>query len=65
MEEPDRSFLVVALGLLSGLTQYGLGVEPKPLIKASNPNLLQLLTVRLKYPSASLRQSGSSTGCTR
>ncbi|KAJ7933482.1 hypothetical protein B0H13DRAFT_2505348 [Mycena leptocephala] len=41
MEEPDRSFLVVALGLLSGLTQYGLGVEPKPLIKASNPNLLQ------------------------
>ncbi|KAJ7930236.1 hypothetical protein B0H13DRAFT_2309704 [Mycena leptocephala] len=41
MEEPDRSFLVVALGLLSGLTQYGLGMEPKPLIKASNPNLLQ------------------------
>ncbi|KAJ7934687.1 hypothetical protein B0H13DRAFT_2305470 [Mycena leptocephala] len=28
MEEPDRSFLVVALGLLSGLTQYGLGVAP-------------------------------------
>ncbi|KAJ7838418.1 hypothetical protein B0H13DRAFT_2367488 [Mycena leptocephala] len=34
MEEPDRSFLVVALGLLSGLTQYGLGVEPTPGILA-------------------------------
>ncbi|KAJ7350745.1 armadillo-type protein [Mycena albidolilacea] len=56
MEEPDKSFLVVALDLLSGLTQ-GLGMELQPLIAASNPNLLQLLTVCLKHPQAPVRQS--------
>jgi transportin-1 len=56
MEEPDKSFLVVALDLLSGLTQ-GLGMELQPLINASSPNLLALLTVCLKHPQAPVRQS--------
>ncbi|KAF8870365.1 transportin-PC [Infundibulicybe gibba] len=42
-DEPDKSFLVVALDLLSGLTQ-GLGMGLEPLITQSNPNLLNLLT---------------------
>ena len=57
MDEPDRTFLVVALDLLSGLTQ-GLGVMLEPLISRSQPNLLSLLTVCLKHPHASVRQSG-------
>ncbi|THH08002.1 hypothetical protein EW145_g3006, partial [Phellinidium pouzarii] len=56
LEEPDRSFLVVALDLLSGLTQ-GLGMAIEPFINASNPNLLDLLTVCLKHPQAPVRQS--------
>lgn len=56
MEEPDRSFLVVALDLLSGLTQ-GLGMGLEPFISRSQPSLLQLLTVCLKHPQAPVRQS--------
>ena len=56
LDEPDKSFLVVALDLLSGLTQ-GLGMQLEPFINASQPNLLQLLTVCLKHPQASVRQS--------
>ena len=56
MDEPDRSFLVVALDLLSGLTQ-GLGMALEPLISHSQPNLLSLLTVCLKHPQAPVRQS--------
>ncbi|KAJ7658544.1 armadillo-type protein [Mycena rosella] len=56
LEEPDKSFLVVALDLLSGLTQ-GLGMDLQPLIAQSNPNLLSLLTVCLKHPQAPVRQS--------
>ncbi|KAI0070567.1 ARM repeat-containing protein [Panus rudis PR-1116 ss-1] len=56
MDEPDRSFLVVALDLLSGLTQ-GLGMALEPFISASQPNLLSLLTVCLKHPQAPVRQS--------
>ncbi|KAF7293413.1 Importin beta-2 subunit [Mycena indigotica] len=55
-EEPDNSFLVVALDLLSGLTQ-GMGMELQPLITASNPPLLALLTVCLKHPQAPVRQT--------
>ncbi|KAI0690408.1 armadillo-type protein [Cerioporus squamosus] len=44
MDEPDRSFLVVALDLLSGLTQ-GLGMALEPHISRSQRNLLSLLTV--------------------
>ncbi|KAI0669611.1 ARM repeat-containing protein [Trametes maxima] len=57
MDEPDRSFLVVALDLLSGLTQ-GLGMALEPHIARSQPSLLQLLTVCLKHPHAAVRQSG-------
>ncbi|KAF7798984.1 hypothetical protein EIP86_010213 [Pleurotus ostreatoroseus] len=56
MDEPDRSFLVVALDLLSGLTQ-GLGMALEPSIARSQPNLLSLLTICLKHPQAPVRQS--------
>lgn len=56
MDEPDRSFLVVALDLLSGLTQ-GLGMALEPSISRSQPSLLSLLTVCLKHPQAPVRQS--------
>jgi transportin-1 len=57
LDEPDKSFLVVALDLLSGLTQ-GLGMSLEPFIAESQPNLLTLLTVCLKHPQAPVRQSG-------
>ncbi|KAH9485663.1 Transportin-1 [Psilocybe cubensis] len=56
LDEPDKAFLVVALDLLSGLIQ-GLGMGLEPLLTASNPNLLSLLTVCLKHPQAPVRQS--------
>jgi transportin-1 len=56
LDEPDKAFLVVALDLLSGLTQ-GLGMALEPLINVSQPNLLSLLTVCLKHPQAPVRQS--------
>jgi len=61
MEEPDKSFLVVALDLLSGLTQ-GLGMELQPLINPNNPNLLQLLTVCLEHLQAPMHQSTYALG---
>ncbi|KAJ7227674.1 hypothetical protein C8J57DRAFT_1585154 [Mycena rebaudengoi] len=51
-----KSFFVVVLDLLLGLTQ-GLGMELQLLIAASNPNLLSLLTVCLKHLQAPVRQS--------
>jgi transportin-1 len=52
-EEPDKTFLVVALDLLSALTQ-GLGMTIEPLITASNPPLFPLLGLSLKvYTSMS------------
>ncbi|KAJ3789648.1 armadillo-type protein [Lentinula aff. detonsa] len=56
LDEPDKSFLVVALDLLSGLTQ-GLGMALEVLISQSQPNLLSLLTICLKHPQAPVRQS--------
>ena len=57
LDEPDKAFLVVALDLLSGLTQ-GLGMQLAPYITASNPpGLLDLLTICLKHPQAPVRQS--------
>ena len=56
MDEPDRSFLVVALDLLSGLTQ-GLGMSLDTFFARSQPNLLSLLTICLKHPQAPVRQS--------
>lgn len=57
LDEPDKSFLVVALDLLSGLVQ-GLGMSLEPFINSQTPNLLTLLTVCLKHPQAPVRQSG-------
>ncbi|KAE9408726.1 ARM repeat-containing protein [Gymnopus androsaceus JB14] len=56
LDEPDKSFLVVALDLLSGLTQ-GLNMALEPLMTHSQPNLLTLLTICLKHPQAPVRQS--------
>lgn len=56
LDEPDKAFLVVALDLLSGLTQ-GLGMALEPLLTQGQPNLLSLLTVCLKHPQAPVRQS--------
>ncbi|KDN42248.1 hypothetical protein RSAG8_06915, partial [Rhizoctonia solani AG-8 WAC10335] len=55
--EPDKVFLIVALDLLSGLTQ-GLGSQIIPLVQSSQPPLLQLLAVCLKHPDPPVRQSG-------
>ena len=56
LDEPDRSFLIVALDLLSGLTQ-GLGMALEPYINTPDPNLLDLVTVCLRHPQAPVRQS--------
>ncbi|KAI6094627.1 armadillo-type protein [Pisolithus croceorrhizus] len=56
LDEPEKSFLVVSLDLLSGLAQ-GLGMGLEPLISQMQPNLFQLLTVCLKHPQAPVRQS--------
>lgn len=46
LEEPEKSFLVVALDMLSGLVQ-GLGMSLEPCVR-SQPNLLELLVWCLK-----------------
>lgn len=56
LDEPDKSFLVVALDLLSGLTQ-GLNMALEPLMTHSQPNLLTLLTICFKHLQAPVRQS--------
>jgi transportin-1 len=56
VDEPEKAFLVVALDLLSGLTQ-GLGMSLEPLISRTQPHLFELLTVCLKHPQAAVRQS--------
>ena len=54
LEEPDKAFLVVALDLLSGLTQ-GLGMALEPFL--AQGQLFDLLVVCLKHPQAPVRQS--------
>jgi len=56
LDEPDNAFLVIALDLLSGLTQ-ALGMSLEPLVNASQPNVLSLLTVCLNDQKALVRQS--------
>jgi transportin-1 len=56
LDEPEKQFLVVALDLLSGLTQ-GLAMTLEPLIMNTQPNILTLLAVCLKHPHAPVRQS--------
>jgi transportin-1 len=46
MDEPDRTFIVVALDLLSGLTQ-GMGDKVQELVASCQPPLLQLMALCL------------------
>lgn len=54
---PDRTFIIVCLDLLSGLTQ-GLGVNVRGLVAQSNPPLLPLLALCITHPDPPVRQSG-------
>lgn len=56
LDEPDRTFLVVALDLLSGLTQ-GLGMHLAPLIARDEADFFKVLVLCLKHPQAPVRQS--------
>ncbi|CAI2178857.1 6952_t:CDS:10 [Funneliformis geosporum] len=56
MEMPDKDFMIVALDLLSGLTQ-GLGSEIENFVASSQPQLLQLMSLCLRDPVAEVRQS--------
>ncbi|KAE9385317.1 hypothetical protein BT96DRAFT_1091522 [Gymnopus androsaceus JB14] len=55
LDEPDKSFLLVALDLLSGLTRHG--VQASHDLWQSQPNLLTLLTICFKHSQAPVRQS--------
>lgn len=55
-DEPDKTFLIVSLDLLSGLTQ-GLNTSITELYGASNPPVLQLLAMCLQHPDSGVRQS--------
>ncbi|MCO5585248.1 hypothetical protein L7F22_039181 [Adiantum nelumboides] len=54
---PDRTFIIVSLDLLSGLTQ-GLGTNIRSLIAQSQPPLLPLLAMCITHPDPPVRQSG-------
>ncbi|CAJ0823134.1 10578_t:CDS:10, partial [Entrophospora sp. SA101] len=56
LDIPDKDFMIVALDLLSGLTQ-GLGSSIEVLVVKSNPPLLPLLNACLNDPVAEVRQS--------
>lgn len=56
LDMPDKDFMIVALDLLSGLTQ-GLGNQVEALVSSSSPPLLSLLSVCLTDPVAEVRQS--------
>lgn len=55
-DEPDKTFLIVSLDLLSGLTQ-GLNTAITPLYSSSDPPVLTLLSLCLQHPDAPVRQS--------
>ncbi|KPV78588.1 uncharacterized protein RHOBADRAFT_10799 [Rhodotorula graminis WP1] len=55
-DEPDKTFLIVSLDLLSGLTQ-GLNMAITQLYSASDPPVLTLLAMCLQHPDAPVRQS--------
>ncbi|KAK4058210.1 hypothetical protein OIO90_000949 [Microbotryomycetes sp. JL221] len=55
-EEPDKTFLIVSLDLLSGITQ-GLGSQVSNLFTTSQPPVLELLSMCLQHPEAPVRQS--------
>ncbi|WFD34898.1 hypothetical protein MCUN1_001743 [Malassezia cuniculi] len=53
---PDRTFLIVAFDLLSGLSQ-GIGANMRELVAASQPPLIPLLEACLANPEPAVRQS--------
>ncbi|BGO92978.1 hypothetical protein NBRC10512_004199 [Rhodotorula toruloides] len=55
-DEPDKTFLIVSLDLLSGLTQ-GLNTAITQLYSQSDPPVLTLLSLCLQHPDAPVRQS--------
>ncbi|GAA6005721.1 hypothetical protein JCM10207_005309 [Rhodosporidiobolus poonsookiae] len=55
-DEPDKTFLIVSLDLLSGLTQ-GLNTAISSLYSSSDPPVLNLLAMCLQHPDAPVRQS--------
>ncbi len=55
-DEPDKTFLIVSLDLLSGLTQ-GLNTAITELYSSSDPPVLSLLAMCLQHPDAPVRQS--------
>ncbi|TPX42334.1 hypothetical protein SeMB42_g05170 [Synchytrium endobioticum] len=56
VEAPDKDFMIVALDLLSGMTQ-GLGEQIEPFVANSNPPLVQLLAHCMSDPAAEVKQS--------
>ena len=61
-DEPDRTFIVVALDLLSGLTQ-GLGDQIHQLVASSQPPLLHLMALCLTVSLSILRRKVLLIGC--
>ncbi|KAK4705916.1 transportin-1, partial [Phenoliferia sp. Uapishka_3] len=55
-DEPDKTFLIVSLDLLSGLTQ-GLNTTITELYQSSDPPVLSLLALCLQHPDPPVRQS--------
>lgn len=55
-ELPDRTFIIVSLDLLSGLTQ-GLGSNVRGLVAQSHPPLLPLLALCITHQDPPVRQS--------
>lgn len=55
-EMPDRTFLIVAFDLLSGLSQ-GIGPHIRELVSTSQPPLIPLLEACLANPDSAVRQS--------
>lgn len=55
-DEPEPSFVVVALDLLSGLCQ-GLGGNIIDLVHASGVSIVELMTMSIQHPVPAIRQS--------
>ncbi|KZO90594.1 ARM repeat-containing protein [Calocera viscosa TUFC12733] len=56
MDEPEKSYLIVSLDLLSGLVQ-ALGELLAPMIASSDPSFMNLLAASLQYPQPAVQQS--------
>ncbi|EJT96947.1 ARM repeat-containing protein [Dacryopinax primogenitus] len=56
LDEPEKSYLIVSLDLLSGLVQ-ALGELLAPMITSSDPSFMTLLAASLQYPQPAVQQS--------